>query len=1253
MNNTLKNMLKKASVTLLASSPLVSVNLYADDIEIYTGALADGYEDQIEPNILYILDTSGSMKKSPGFVIDPLEYWEEPYDRTRTYPGPCDPNTAYRKSFDEDRNDDGVINEDDVLPEDFQSCPSEYSFSMGAVTCRRVHEQGFAVDNFGEFRPVVPGKTSHNGRDLDGKWYSIVSDFNGTNFLFGGGMHWIWRECASDAGIDGINPTASDKYPRNSETSYGWTNHPLFARDLSDRSRNLVASGNYINYFVNIQSRMAAVKIAVRDIIRELPGNTRVGLMRFDTGADKNDTTFKNSTEGGMLFHEFVRIGDGSNRQSLVDAVMTLDERTDGGTPLGETMMEATYVFAGGPVYFGNLSVDIDKNPMHSVPESRQNPTPGTEGYKYYKSPIEYSCQQNTIVYMTDGAASSDYSADNHYSAYDGFVDSRDPWERGESYYTNSTYGYVDFRGGFRFLPDADNYLIDEDGDGDIDDCDDETLNCLPKIADWLAHEDVNPTVPGTQTVNTNTIGFIPAGADDDAGTLPDPEFLQETADLGNGEFFRVTSFDELKEAFLVTTRKAVIANTAFAAPALAVNAFNRTQDGNRIYFALFKTSTTPGWGGNLKAYQFGELPDGSIGVVDATGMPAVDPDSGLFHFDAQSIWSADADGNDALLGGAASRIPATRNLYTWFEETTPASLINPDNAFSVSNANTFTDEMLGMDGTEPYTRSELIKWMSGIDPATDQPRYHMGDPLHSRPVVVTYGSSEADPDQKLFVTTNDGMLHIIDIDSGVEEFAFIAEESLGNARRMYEGDASEGKAYGLDGALQLHIDEGGEYEPGITGEDKVYLYVGMRRGGRNIYAFDMTDYDNPKILWRIQGGDVDGDGSDNDAFHYLGYTFSTPQQAELKIDGNRKKVLIFGGGYDMKQDDPDGNPGTTDDPYVADDYGNAIYIVDAETGDRLWWASSHEDANLVIPEMVNSIPSDVAVVDVDHDGWTDRLYVGDTGGRMFRIDLDEANSGYSIGATGGMIADIGGSSDVANIANNRKLFYAPDIVTVENGDDNYLAIAFGTGNRAHPSYPVAGNTEVKDKFFVLKDPHILSKPGTTPSSYDYGIRMDNGSLYDTTSNDVMSTDDSVRIPAQDAMDAAKGWYIDMANEGEKVLSAAVTLNYKIYFTSFEPQDIDLENCQARTGIGRLYTLDIRNGKPVNPNYHSTVEGDGPDTILETEDRIHELARDGIPPALTFTFPEANNGEPLPMVATEAPPANPGVNMQRSYWRTR
>ena len=67
---------------------------------------------------------------------------------------------------------------------------------------------------------------------------------------------------------------------------------------------------------------------------------------------------------------------------------------------------------------------------------------------------------------------------------------------------------------------------------------------------------------------------------------------------------------------------------------------------------------------------------------------------------------------------------------------------------------------------------------------------------------------------------------------------------------------------------------------------------------------------------------------------------------------------------------------------------GNAIYVVDATTGTLIFSISSDLSANIVVPEMKYAIPSNVTVIDSDGDGSEDRLYVGDTVGQVFRVDL-------------------------------------------------------------------------------------------------------------------------------------------------------------------------------------------------------------------------------------------------------------------------
>ena len=97
------------------------------------------------------------------------------------------------------------------------------------------------------------------------------------------------------------------------------------------------------------------------------------------------------------------------------------------------------------------------------------------------------------------------------------------------------------------------------------------------------------------------------------------------------------------------------------------------------------------------------------------------------------------------------------------------------------------------------------------------------------------------------------------------------------------------------------------------------------------------------------------------------------------------------------------------------------------------------------------SIPSDISRVDTNGDGYTDRLYVGDMGGRIWRFDI----GGSDTNAWSGKV--------FFNASTNgkRKIFYPPD-VTLEKG---YEMVFFGTGDREHPN-----ETSVINRFYAVKD---------------------------------------------------------------------------------------------------------------------------------------------------------------------------------------
>ena len=75
---------------------------------------------------------------------------------------------------------------------------------------------------------------------------------------------------------------------------------------------------------------------------------------------------------------------------------------------------------------------------------------------------------------------------------------------------------------------------------------------------------------------------------------------------------------------------------------------------------------------------------------------------------------------------------------------------------------------------------------------------------------------------------------------------------------------------------------------------EKVILYSTMRRGGRLVYALDVTTPAQPKFLWSRNGASGD--------LPILGQTWSAPKVARVK--GYANPVLIMGAGYDAAAED-------------------------------------------------------------------------------------------------------------------------------------------------------------------------------------------------------------------------------------------------------------------------------------------------------------------------------------------------------------
>ena len=720
---------------------------------------------------------------------------------------------------------------------------------------------------------------------------------------------------------------------------------------------------------------------------------------------------------------------------------------------------------------------------------------------------------------------------------------------------------------------------------------------CLDDMADYLQKHDLDSTLPGLQNVTTYTIGF--------AVDLP---LLKSTAERGGGEYFLADDTSSLASVLTEIVLSILDDATTFTAPSVPVNAFNRTQNLNDVFVSVFEPSGTMHWPGNLKKYA---LSGGKLVGQDA--QPAVNTSTGFFRNDAFSFWSPSVDGDRASEGGAASQLPdaSTRNVYT---DIAGAPLTATNNAIATGNG-AITPEMIGAPSA---LRNVVIDWFRGLDVLDDDDdgsvfdtRKMMGDPLHVRPVTVIYGGTQANPDAVIFTATNDGQMHAFDADTGKELWTYTPSRLLGRIYELYVDDPTGTKRYGLDSDIRVHIlnDDG---LPGVSGAERVLLFFGMRRGGDSVFALDVTDRNKPFKLWEIN--------NNTPGFEDLGQTWSTPVVADINVGGTRTTVAMFAGGYDSGQD----NPG-----YRMDNIGNAVYFVNALTGAKVWSAGeSLTGHKLALPQMRNSIPAPLAVLDVNQDKLADRIYVGDMGGRVWRFDIVNGATGASL-VEGGVLASFGAADlpQPAALSDIRRFYASPDIVPVVSQDKYFLTVNIGSGYRAHPL-----DTQSNDEFFSIRDFNVQGVIKTT----DYGKPLTRSSLVDITNN---------ASPALLLTD--NGWRLRMVQStGEKILNKSTTFQNSVFFTSFTP-GAAANACVASKGLNRLYRVNVLDGSPVT-NLDGSV--DEPDDPLTESDRYSNLQQGGIAPEAIFLFPEDQPDKPVVCIGVECPPVPLDNQLIRTFW---
>jgi hypothetical protein len=620
--------------------------------------------------------------------------------------------------------------------------------------------------------------------------------------------------------------------------------------------------------------------------------------------------------------------------------------------------------------------------------------------------------------------------------------------------------------------------------------------------------------------------------------------------------------------------------STSYVAPVVPISQMVQTDSESRMYLGMFKPTTDSFWKGNIKKFGIADTASEGIDVgdiIDSKSPPELVIDAqNRIRDTSKSYWSSAVDGGEVLIGGVGevlqSRdfVSSPRNLYTYVG--TNVDLTHSSNAFKLTNA-TITPALLGLGSGATVERDNIINFVHGYDAydgnnngimnekrtslLEDGKLGHgiLGAIIHSRPLVIYYKNLTR---TVVYVGANDGMLHAFDDQTGQELWGFIPPGLLSSLKK-FQSELS--LQFFVDGSPQAYVQK--DVNGSVT---SAVVIFGLRRGGNRYMALDVTNPLVPRFLWDVNPS-VTG-------YSELGQTWSTPRLSKIKYGAGEKWVVIVGGGYDENQD----NIPVT----AADTKGRALYVIDALTGTQIWKYSHSENS-----DMSYSIPSDIARVDTNGDGYVDRLYAGDMGGKMWRFNIKDPNPANW---TAKKIFQTTG-----------KIFNPPE-VTLEKDDGDYEMLFFGTGDREDPKGTVGIST-----LYAVKDKNRATALGE-------------GDLTNVTLDLLQdpNTLDTAKKALLDELKQSKGWYISLnQNSGEKCLAGAVAFAGAVYYTTFAPSSNESSTiCALGDGVARVYIVNFKTGVAVF-NLDASNDLEGSDVVVRS-DRAMVIGA-GIPSGTIFS----------------------------------
>lgn len=1040
----------------------------------------------------------------------------------------------------------------------------------------------------------------------------------------------------------------------------------------AQRPNVLIVVDNTANWNTAFSAEMSALA----SVVGGLTDQVNVGIMMF------SETGSGNGSPDGAYVRSAIRQMTNTNKAALVSLIEHLSKNGDKGNAAKFSLasLEAYLYLTGKDAYAGANKVKRDLSAF------------AANGVTYL-SPMSDPCQANFIIFISNGPANDNTNDGDTSKNKLGIYAGRTP------------------------------VTISLSPNG-------EQSNWSDEWARWEAGNDMSG-LDGTQNILTYTVDIYSSVT----GQSADHTALLKSMSGGSDRYYYVSAADATSTTIIASKfndvfKKIQAVDSVFAASTLPVSVNVRGTYLNQVYMGVFRPdqNASPRWPGNLKQYKLAVDSGGDLFLADVNGTAIENAATGYVSPTVTSYWTSDSasywafryptaasdlpDGDKVEKGGAAEQLRKTyatsqtaRKVFTCTgscSNGTTLSTASTDTSFATTNTNITTALLGAASSTE---RDNLINWVRGADNMNDEngnsitteirPSAH-GDVLHSRPAVINYNRSGTTDGTDVFVFYggNDGAFRGIKggqtSGDGNEQWSFVPSEFFGKLKRLRDAETDTStsistlkpKAYFADGPIGVYTKDNnadGRYDTAIDAADSVQLFIGMRRGGRFIYALDVSNPTTPKFLWKKS--------NTSSGYSELGYTWSEPKFAKIKWGAGSKNVLIFGGGYDSgpnygsgstEPDVDDLDPDRTYTDITSSLSGTTTTTVttttrrqltaDNSAGGTLTWnrtvtVKTDTINTATVPATVTTTTTGPTSTSVTSTRGMGRIiYVVDiadgsvlwSGGRAgsgatlsvtgmdYSIPsditvLDLNGDGYAdtfyVGDTGGNIwrgnisnassaswtvtklATLGGSD-----VNKRKFLYKPDVVVT----DSYRAILIGSGDREHPL-----DATVINRFYMVKD---------TGSTSD----LTETSLYDATGNDIQSSVTATAAAAKTALDAASGWYITLST-GEKTVGGVVTIGGGTYFATNKPTATTPGQC-SNLGLASYYGVNYLNGAAL-----SDANSNG---VIDATDRVTGTSVGLAPSPIGITVDI--DGKPHETVCMgthcEPPPSVKVGQRTRVYW---